>query len=83
MHRIVFEAGVVVGKRTVAANVLQSEHRPEVEVAAREPVVDAAGTVEQLTAGRDNTVDKPADRRGHIQHTADSIADTVADTIVL
>lgn len=69
----------MVGKRMVAAPGQQPEHRPESGVAAQVPVGD---TVEQLTAGTDNTVYKPADR-GHNQHTAGSIADIVADTIDL
>lgn len=69
----------MVGKRTVAAPGQQPEHRPGAGAAAQVPVED---TVEQPTAGMDNTVHTPADR-GHNQHTAGSIADIVADTIDL
>lgn len=48
---------------------------------ALEHVMGIADIVAHLVVGRDSTVDKIAGK-GHIQHTADSIADTVVGTIV-
>lgn len=75
------EVGLVVG--TVAASVpaQEPEKIPEVGVALHEPQAAAAFGV-QLIADKDNIAGKLVDK-GHILHTADSNADTAADTIGL